>query len=266
MSRLGKKRYINTRFWEDVYISNLDPIEKLLFLYFITNPHTNIGGIYEIPLKTIAVDTGIDKEMVEKVIRRFSADNKVFYIKGWVCVVNFSKHQGDSPSIKQGIEKAFKDAPPEIMLILQGNHTQSPHSVHTVPPQPDLSESISESISESKSISISKSLKNAEPDDSASEPIKENKPETPFSWDQYLEGMYQDKKRAIQIIAAFFDVRGISFSSAKQVQVGIRRHLRAAQQLANFETDVVAQAMDKAQKKHGDIDWTLETLIKLITK
>ena len=150
MARIGKKRYINTRFWEDVYISNLDPIEKLLFLYFITNTHTNISGVYEIPIKTIAVDTGIDKEMVEKVIGRFSKDKKIFYIKGWICVMNFHKHQGDSPSIRQGIEKAMSDVPKEIIVILQRKDTQSPHSVGTVPPQPDLSES--KSISKSESI------------------------------------------------------------------------------------------------------------------
>lgn len=119
-------------------------------------------------------------------------------------------------------------------------------------------------------VSIGKDrIEHASPNGSAlskTPPLKEKQPELPFSWDQYLEGMYQNKDRAIQIIAAFFDVRGISFSSAKQVQVGIRRHLRAARQLSNFETDVVARAMEKAQRKHGDVDWTLETLIKLITK
>ena len=62
---------INTRFWIDDYISHLDPTEKLMFLYFLTNPLTDICGVYEIPLKNIALDTGIDKEMVEKIIKRF---------------------------------------------------------------------------------------------------------------------------------------------------------------------------------------------------
>ena len=30
---MAKKRYISTTFWRDEYVSNLDPIEKLLFLY-----------------------------------------------------------------------------------------------------------------------------------------------------------------------------------------------------------------------------------------
>ena len=37
---MAKTRIINTRFWIDDYTSNLDPIEKLLFLYFLTNTAT----------------------------------------------------------------------------------------------------------------------------------------------------------------------------------------------------------------------------------
>lgn len=73
---MAKQRMINTRFWEDGYTANLDPIEKLLFLYFLTNTSTNICGFYEIPLKKIASDTGLDKDMVLKIIKRFTDDKK----------------------------------------------------------------------------------------------------------------------------------------------------------------------------------------------
>ena len=35
---MAKQRYINTKFWRDSYIEDLDPIEKLLFLYLLSNP------------------------------------------------------------------------------------------------------------------------------------------------------------------------------------------------------------------------------------
>lgn len=116
---MAKKRYINTRFWDDNYISNLDPIEKLLFLYFLTNQRTDICGIYEIPLKSIAMDTGLDKEMVIKVVNRFSADNKIFYIDGWVYVKNFSKHQAVNPKIEAGIQRNLEDIPAEIKAKIE---------------------------------------------------------------------------------------------------------------------------------------------------
>ena len=90
---MAKSRQINTQFWRDGYISNLDPSEKLLFLYFLSNPDTNISGIYQIPLKIIAADTGYDKEMIIKIIDRFTRDGKIKYIDGWVIIINFVKHQ-----------------------------------------------------------------------------------------------------------------------------------------------------------------------------
>ena len=112
---------INTRFWEDTYTSNLDPIEKLLFLYFLTNTSTNISGIYEIQIKKIAVETGIEKEMIEKIIGRFTAENKIFYIDGWIGIKNFIKHQNQrSPQVKKGIERELLNAPENIKNVVLG--------------------------------------------------------------------------------------------------------------------------------------------------
>ena len=96
---MAKQRYINTKFWRDSYIEDLDPIEKLLFLYLLSNPDTNISGIYEIPLKIIAVDTGIEKSMVKKLLDRFEQDEKIMYRDGWVAFKNFTLHQTINPKI-----------------------------------------------------------------------------------------------------------------------------------------------------------------------
>lgn len=108
---MAKERMVNTRFWIDDYISNLDPIEKLLFLYFLTNPSTDISGVYEVPLKTVAVDTGIDKEMVIKIIKRFEKDKKIKYQDGWVAIKNFIKHQRENPKVARGIEISMTKCP-----------------------------------------------------------------------------------------------------------------------------------------------------------
>ncbi len=112
---------INTKFWDDAYSSNLDPIEKLLFLYFLTNTSSNICGIYEIPLKKIANETGVDKDMVEKVISRFEKDHKIYYRSGWVGLVNFIKNQNqNSPKVKKGIEIEMEKAPEIIKSLVLG--------------------------------------------------------------------------------------------------------------------------------------------------
>lgn len=128
---MSKQRYIDTKFWDDSYIVNLDPIEKLLFVYFLTNPLTNIIGIYEITIKRIAFDTGIDKDMVLKILDRFEADEKIRYKDGWIVIKNFIKHQKDSPSIHKGIEELLKQVPNN----LQWSDTQPDTARHS-PTQP----------------------------------------------------------------------------------------------------------------------------------
>jgi hypothetical protein len=113
---MAKKRFINTKFWQDNYISNLDPSEKLLSIYLLTNSSTNICGIYELPLKNVALETGLDIEMVFKILGRFNRDEKIYYLDGWVGIVNFAKHQAVNPSIIQGIERSLKEDIPEKVL------------------------------------------------------------------------------------------------------------------------------------------------------
>ena len=123
---MAKQRYINTKFWSDNWVSNLDPIEKLLFLYLICNERTNIAGIYELPLKYMSVETGIEKEMIVKILSRFQKDNKVLTHNGWVFIKNFQKHQDISnEKIKKGIEVVIKQIPQEILDNLYNNNSLS---------------------------------------------------------------------------------------------------------------------------------------------
>lgn len=125
---MAKQRFINTKFWEDSYISDLDPSEKLVFLYLLTNSATSICGIYEIPAKRIAADTGYDKEMIIKILGRFERDKKIIYREGWVIIVNFLKHQNTtSPQVKKGIDNELLSVPAHIQQYLYGIDT-TPHS------------------------------------------------------------------------------------------------------------------------------------------
>lgn len=122
---MSKKRYIDTKFWDDNYIIDLDPIEKLLFIYSLTNPLTNIAGIYEIQLKRIAFDTGIDKDMVTKIFDRFSNDNRIKYYEGYLIIINFLKHQKLNPKIAKGIEMIISELPNDIKKYVYSIHSLS---------------------------------------------------------------------------------------------------------------------------------------------
>ena len=110
---MAKNRMINTKFWSDGWIVNLNPLDKYLFLYFLTNEHTNICGIYELPIRIIARESGINDEMVKKMLKKMG--DKIAYIDGWVGIKNFLKHQKSSGNVKIGIENGLNEVPKEIM-------------------------------------------------------------------------------------------------------------------------------------------------------
>ena len=115
---LGKNRYINTRFWSDSWIvDDLNPLDRYVLLYLLTNEKTNISGVYELPLRTIANETGLDKEEVPRMIKRL--EPKVYYKHGWVVLVNAIKHQNyRNAKISAGIQRELCQARSELLELL----------------------------------------------------------------------------------------------------------------------------------------------------
>jgi len=124
---------VNTKYWNDGFIINLDPIEKLLFIYFLTNQYTNLCGIYECNVKIIAFDTGISKDTIEKIFKRF--EGKIHYISGWVYVRNFSKHQSANEKMKIGADRERKEIPLNIrkkILEIDKQYIESDKEIKTL--------------------------------------------------------------------------------------------------------------------------------------
>src|SRR3972149_6748766 len=71
-----KYRQINTKFWEDGYISDLTLTEKMFFLYLFTNNHVNLCGIYELPDKYICSTLDFTLEQLEKLKIKLQNNNK----------------------------------------------------------------------------------------------------------------------------------------------------------------------------------------------
>lgn len=118
-----KLRSVNTHFWDDNYVINLDPIEKLIYLYLITNPLCNLIGIYEISLRRIAFDTGIDKDMVAKILKRYEDDGKVKYVEGYIIIHNFVKNQNYNTNMTKGAKHLFDLLPETIRNHSKGFET-----------------------------------------------------------------------------------------------------------------------------------------------
>jgi hypothetical protein len=122
---MAKKRYIDTKFWSDNYITELDILERYLFLYLISNEHTGLCGIYEIPLRVMAFESGLDTDMLSKILGRFEVDGKILYRNGWVAIKNFIKNQVSNPSVNEGITRELESVPVELKEYINTVSIQS---------------------------------------------------------------------------------------------------------------------------------------------
>lgn len=111
---MAKERLVNTRFWEDGWVRKLNPLDRYLFLYLLTNSHTNIAGIYELPIETIAYESGIDERDIQQTMFP-RLEPKLYYKDGWVILTNFPKYQRtNSDKVMAGIRIALDATPKSV--------------------------------------------------------------------------------------------------------------------------------------------------------
>lgn len=87
---------------------------------------------------------------------------------------------------------------------------------------------------------------------------------SPFVWEEYLDGLLNDKDKRMNIIGFFFKAKGLRFDTKEKAQSAIRRHLKAAKELSPFEKGEIGAVIRKL-----NYDWpkfTLETVLKELTK
>jgi hypothetical protein len=102
---MATHRYISTTFWDDEWIQALDPSEKYLYLYLMTNPLTSISGIYKITDRRISFDTGYNTDTVKAIMEKFAAAKKAVRMGEYVVLPSWPKHQNwkTKADIKKGI-------------------------------------------------------------------------------------------------------------------------------------------------------------------
>lgn len=276
---MAKNRMINTRFWSDGFIIDLNPLDRYLFLYLLTNEHTNICGIYELPLKRIADETGIEKDMVSKMLTRFSG--KIQYIDGWVYIKNFSKHQSDNLSVKKGVDNARKLVPHEILNKIAKLDTLS-QGGYRVGTEPEVFESEFESELESELNSKRDTVSKIDTEDDVKiipESSEKKKPknkgyddQTPCSLNEFVEIMEKSPQRHIKIIGMFADTKKPDFTTKGQWRSFRDRNLRIARTLSPYTDNQISKAFSHIEEnlrsnknpKGYITKWTLETLSKYL--
>lgn len=115
---MSKKRYIDTSFWSDVWVvDELNPLDRYLFLYFLTNDKTNIAGVYEISLRTISYETGIEREELLRMLKRL--ESRVVYHDGYIIIRKAIKNQNyKNTKIEAGIDSVLQLCPPFVFAYM----------------------------------------------------------------------------------------------------------------------------------------------------
>ena len=83
-------RQIENRLWTDGWFLELSPLARLLFIYSITNSHTGIIGVYELPISIVAIETGIPMKQLTGIMSELQ--DKVLFSNGWVFIRNHDKY------------------------------------------------------------------------------------------------------------------------------------------------------------------------------
>lgn len=111
---MSKLRSLNTVIWSDTWFEVLNPEEKLLFIYFVTNEKTNMLGVYEISLRKVSFETGIDVSKIGEYLKKFEADGKIRYASNRVLLLNFLKHQNYNFNMMKSAIRTYNDLPIEL--------------------------------------------------------------------------------------------------------------------------------------------------------
>lgn len=118
------RRSITCGFWTDEWVESMNTEQKLLFLYLLTNPQSNILGIYKISINRISFETGLSEPKILNHLKAFQSVKKVFYIEGFVIIANHIKHQALNPNMKTNILRDYEDLPNSLKDRINGNTSE----------------------------------------------------------------------------------------------------------------------------------------------
>ncbi len=119
---MANYRNIHMTFWTDgKVVDDFSPEDKYVYLWCLTNPHTNLCGCYEVSIKQIASELGYGTDSVEHILKRldnahqvvrYNAPTKELMVLNW-CRYNWSQSEKLDKPLLGEIQKikceAFRD-------------------------------------------------------------------------------------------------------------------------------------------------------------
>lgn len=115
-----------------------------------------------------------------------------------------------------------------------------------------------------RTTTINKNVRREEGKKDTSEDKSSHGVSPPFIFGEYIKKLEDSERRDMNIIALYLDEKKPKILSADQMRVAVKRHLRPAKDLVPFTNDQILSAIPQARK--ATPSWTLETLVKILTK
>jgi len=118
---VSKQRMIETSVWTNSKrFRKLDVVQKLLYLFLISNPQHSLCGAYEMFDDDIAHLTGIDERNLPHVFAALEREGLASYVDGWV-VIHHYKVRDTNASVQTRVEKDREKVPGHILDILDSD-------------------------------------------------------------------------------------------------------------------------------------------------
>jgi hypothetical protein len=112
--------YISTTFWDDAWVQEMDPSEKLVYMYLLTNPLINISGVYKITDRRICFDTGFSSDTIRNIMKKFTAAGKAVRFGEWVILPTWPKHQSlTNDNFIKGFIRQLQELPDDVFEKLR---------------------------------------------------------------------------------------------------------------------------------------------------
>lgn len=269
------RRSIDTHFWNDSYIGELDPDLKMLFLYLISSPLSNMLGVYEIQLRRIAFDTGLSFERVKEGLERLAEDKKAGYVDGYIVLANFVKNQSYNINMLKSAINEIEEIPDSVVLspffrmvtegllrvsegFDKGSVTLPNRVIREIESEVEVEEEIE---SEGESLGAHPHEENSEPPKilskrNESKPTKEELPpeaDIPEKekWDQYLLGDLRYSKEFVEHLWDHLMVKGWAIGDPPKPIKDWRAYARKQNQWA-YEYDQKQKKLEQESKNENN--------------
>ncbi|MDM5186320.1 DnaD domain protein [Bacillus sp. DX4.1] len=145
-------RNVQVNFWQDDFVLDLTPEERYFYIYLLTCSKTTQCGIYPLPKRLAEMETGYNRETVEKLLQRFieygkilyDAETKELYIQNWLrynpvtntnvekCVLRELKTVKSKEFVHMFLRKCLEE---ELNIPLLLEHFGMPFDVSDIIPQ-----------------------------------------------------------------------------------------------------------------------------------